>query len=221
MISSIRFFIVVMMTRSAFIRSLSTRASSSTAQQGRGSISATVLTTASVASLLTNPALLSSSSSSNKNNNNDKNTTFAVYNPANAQQVVAHVPVMGRTDADAAISRAATALPFWRDETTASFRAGILQAWSRAMRDQAQDLAVIMTLESGKPLCESLSEVAYATSFLDYYAAEAARPTSAGGGFIVPSPFTSTSSSSSSGAPRGQVMAIQQAVGVCAMITPW
>jgi aspartate-semialdehyde dehydrogenase len=220
MISSIRFFIVVMMTRSAFIRSLSTRASSSTAQQGRGSISATVLTTASVASLLTNPALLSSSSS-NKNNNNDKNTTFAVYNPANAQQVVAHVPVMGRTDADAAISRAATALPFWRDETTASFRAGILQAWSRAMRDQAQDLAVIMTLESGKPLCESLSEVAYATSFLDYYAAEAARPTSAGGGFIVPSPFTSTSSSSSSGAPRGQVMAIQQAVGVCAMITPW
>jgi succinate-semialdehyde dehydrogenase/glutarate-semialdehyde dehydrogenase len=70
-----------------------------------------------------------------------------------------------------------------------------------------------MTLEAGKPLLESRSEVQYGRSFLDYYAAEAVRPN----GFLVPSPFTSASS----GQPRGQIMALQQAVGVTAMLTPW
>ena len=46
-----------------------------------------------------------------------------------------------------------------------------------------------MTLESGKPLKESIGEVGYGTSFIDYYAAEAVRPSSAGGGYICPSPF--------------------------------
>jgi succinate-semialdehyde dehydrogenase/glutarate-semialdehyde dehydrogenase len=73
-----------------------------------------------------------------------------------------------------------------------------------------------MTLESGKPLHESLGEVTYGTSFLDFYAAEAIRPSSAGGGFIVPSPF-----SHSDGAPRGKVMAFNEAVGVVSLITPW
>lgn len=74
-----------------------------------------------------------------------------------------------------------------------------------------------MTLESGKPLAESKGEVNYAASFLDYYAAEAIRPTSAGGGFIIPTPFVDAARA----APRGQIMAIQQAVGVTALITPW
>jgi succinate-semialdehyde dehydrogenase / glutarate-semialdehyde dehydrogenase len=204
----------MMMMRAAVIRSLST---SPPARSGRS-----VVLASSVSKLLRNPSLLSSSTPLKDNtSDDDKDTdTFAVYNPAHAQQqVIAHVPVMGRVHAEAAIARAATALPSWRDDTTAPYRAAILQAWSRAITDHAHDLAIIMTLESGKPLREALSEVAYATSFLDYYAAEAMRPTSAGGGFLVPSPFTC--SSSTSGAPRGQVMAIQQAVGVCAMITPW
>ena len=61
-----------------------------------------------------------------------------------------------------------------------------------------------------------IGEVAYAASFLEYYAGEAIRPTSAGGGFISASTFTN-----SDGSPRGQILAVQEAVGVTAMITPW
>jgi acyl-CoA reductase-like NAD-dependent aldehyde dehydrogenase len=84
------------------------------------------------------------------------------------------------------------------------------------MKSNSEDLATIMTLESGKPLAESRGEVNYAASFLDYYAGEAIRATGAGGGFLAPSTF-----SAPSGAPRGHIMAIQQAVGVTALITPW
>eukprot|EP00545_Synedropsis_sp_CCMP1620_P009387 CAMPEP_0119008006 /NCGR_PEP_ID=MMETSP1176-20130426/3398_1 /TAXON_ID=265551 /ORGANISM="Synedropsis recta cf, Strain CCMP1620" /LENGTH=400 /DNA_ID=CAMNT_0006960257 /DNA_START=374 /DNA_END=1574 /DNA_ORIENTATION=+ len=69
-----------------------------------------------------------------------------------------------------------------------------------------------MTLESGKPLQESLGEVNYGTSFLDYYAAEALRPS----GTILPTAFAHPD-----GSPRGQAMAFQQAVGVTGLITPW
>ena len=77
--------------------------------------------------------------------------------------------------------------------------------------------AKIMTLESGKPLHEARGEVSYGTSFLDYYAAEALRSNSAGGGFLSPTPFTVPGST----APRGKIMVINEAVGVCALITPW
>jgi succinate-semialdehyde dehydrogenase/glutarate-semialdehyde dehydrogenase len=73
-----------------------------------------------------------------------------------------------------------------------------------------------MALESGKSIKESLGEISYGVSFLDYYAAEALRPSSAGGGFLVPTPF-----SHQDGAPRGQILTLQQAVGVCALIAPW
>merc|ERR1712159_183107 len=108
------------------------------------------------------------------------------------------------------------ALPSWRDETTASHRASLLTKWGALMAENADDLATIMTLESGKPLAESHGEVNYAKAFLDYYAAEAIRPTGAGGGFMVPCPFPG-----SNGGPKGHVMAMQQAVGVAAMVTPW
>jgi len=78
-------------------------------------------------------------------------------------------------------------------------------------------LAVIMTYESGKPLAESRGEVAYAASFLDYYAGEAVRPSSAGGGMIIPTTFSTPTNN----IPRGQLLAMKEAVGVTAMITPW
>jgi len=84
------------------------------------------------------------------------------------------------------------------------------------MEDHKDDLATIMTLESGKPIRESLGEVAYASSFFQYYAAEAVRPTAAGGGFLTPTPFEMPN-----GRPRGTMIAIQEGVGVTAMITPW
>ncbi|KAL3917114.1 MAG: hypothetical protein SGILL_004863, partial [Bacillariaceae sp.] len=88
------------------------------------------------------------------------------------------------------------------------------------MHQNAQDLATIMTLESGKPLSESLGEVQYARSFLDYFAAEAVRSTSAGGGFLVPTPF-SKPNDGGGGGPKGHILAVQQAVGVSALIAPW
>jgi succinate-semialdehyde dehydrogenase/glutarate-semialdehyde dehydrogenase len=142
-----------------------------------------------------------------------ENPSFQVTDPASPDTILAEVPSM---DAREAIVRSHEALPSWRDDTTAGFRASLLQEWSRLVSKHADDLAMLMTLESGKPVAESAGEVNYGKSFLDYYAAEATRPTGAGGGFVTPSAF-----SSPSGSPRGQTFAIQQAVGVTAMITPW
>jgi len=130
---------------------------------------------------------------------------------------VADVRRMGRGDAEEAIGRASEALPGWRDGTTAHARSSVLSRWSRLIEENRDDVAAIMTLESGKPLAESLGEVAYGRSFLDYYAAEAVRPGSAGGGFVSPSPFVGDDGAS----PRGRIMAVHEAVGVCALITPW
>ena len=99
--------------------------------------------------------------------------------------------------------RASGALSSWKDGTTALQRSGILSQWSNLIKENAEDVAKIMTLESGKPLQESRGEINYGCSFLEYSAAEAVRPNSAGGGYIAPSPFTA----SDSGAPRGKIMA--------------
>lgn len=168
--------------------------------------------------LLQDPSLLLnwdpiSSSSSDKVNHE----TFDVTNPADPEMTLARVPSLNASDA---IDRSSQALPSWKDETTAANRGSLLTAWSALVLAHQEDLAVIMTLESGKPLAESRGEVKYAASFLDYYAGEAIRPTGAGGGFVTPSPFADDSGSGR-GSPRGQLLAIQQPVGVCAMITPW
>lgn len=138
---------------------------------------------------------------------------FQVFDPASPTTILAEVATR---DPKAAIEKCSDALPAWRDETTAAHRASLLTKWSNLMGENADDLATIMTLESGKPLPESYGEVNYAKAFLEYYAAEAIRPTGAGGGFMVPSPFPGTD-----GGPKGQVMALQQAVGVAGMVAPW
>ena len=92
-------------------------------------------------------------------------------------------------------------------------RSNVLSKWSALITENSDDIAKIMTLESGKPLAESKGEVAYGTSFLDYFAGEAIRPGCSGGGYMSPSPFTD-----GSGAPRGKIMAINEAVGVCGLM---
>jgi succinate-semialdehyde dehydrogenase/glutarate-semialdehyde dehydrogenase len=139
--------------------------------------------------------------------------TFPVFDPASPTTILAKVSTRNPT---AAIEKCSETLPSWRDKTTASQRASLLTKWSALIADHSDDLATIMTLESGKPLAESQGEVNYARSFLDYFAAEAIRPTGAGGGFMVPSPFPGAD-----GGPKGPVLAMQQAVGVAAMVTPW
>ncbi len=143
----------------------------------------------------------------------DHGESFQVYDPASPKTILATVSTR---DPQAAIEKCSRVLPSWRDQTTAAHRASLLREWSNLLTIHEDDLATIMTLESGKPLLESRGEVNYAKSFLDYYAAEAIRPTGAGGGFFVPSPFATPQ-----GGPKGQVLVMQQAVGVAALITPW
>ena len=68
-----------------------------------------------------------------------------------------------------------------------------------------------MTLECGKPLPESLGEVEYGASFLDYYAGECMRPNGLNGGTLIPSPFAQPPSGKES---RGTLMSVNEAVGV-------
>jgi len=162
----------------------------------------------SVSSYLENPSLLPSVS--------QDTPTFAVMNPADPFHTVTKVPLQTRHDCERMIALSAAALSAWRDGTTAAHRAALLTKWSQLIQANKRDIATLMTLESGKPLSESLGEVNYGTSFLDYYAGEAIRPTNAGGGFLSPTPF-----SHGDGTPRGQIIAIQQAIGVTGLITPW
>jgi succinate-semialdehyde dehydrogenase len=143
--------------------------------------------------------------------------TFEVHNPADPEKVVGEVSVMDRKAAKTCIQHSNEALASWRDGTTAAERSRLLTEWARLIQENRNDIATIMTMESGKPLQESLGEVTYGTSFLEFYAAEGVRSTGAGGGFLVPTPFVHAET----GAPRGQIMVMQQAVGVTACITPW
>lgn len=150
---------------------------------------------------------------------NDDLTWFDVYDPATSMiNSIAQVPSL-HAHVEPILETSQEALETkWRDGTTAAYRGSLLAQWSQLMLqpDILDDLAVIMTMESGKPLAESKGEIKYAASFLEYFAAEAIRPTN--GGFLVPTPFVQADGGSR---PRGQIMAKQQAVGVCAMITPW
>lgn len=174
----------------------------------------------SVTRQLQNPAVLLSelcapSADTTTTASSSSTKSFEVRDPASPETVLANVPVMDVNDARTAIESAHDALEHWRDGTTAAHRSKLLHQWSQLIHQHANDIAIIMTLESGKPIRESRGEIEYGRSFLDYYAAEAVRPTNAG--FLVPTPFAETGT----GKPRGQIMAVYQAVGVAALITPW
>lgn len=159
-------------------------------------------------SLLGDPSLVESTHESKE--------SFPVYNPAEPDSIVGYAPLMNGAHAKEAIKRSHQALASWRDDTTAQYRSDVLIKWSQLIQDNAEDIAIIMTLESGKPLSESRGEVAYGRSFLDFFAAEAVRQTGSGGGMLIPTPFATPE-----GRPRGNVMAIQQAIGVVCAISPW
>lgn len=142
-------------------------------------------------------------------------TEFSIE-PHNFQQSLAMVESVDSSMISSIIQTSSSILASWRDETTALHRSKILQQLSHLIHINRDDLANIMTLESGKPLHESYAEIQYASSYIDFYAGETIRPTSAGGGFLIPTPFQNLQ-----GKPKGTLMAIQQAVGVTAMITPW
>ncbi|HWP00370.1 MAG TPA: NAD-dependent succinate-semialdehyde dehydrogenase [Methylococcus sp.] len=130
--------------------------------------------------------------------------TFSVLNPANGQ-ILAHVPNLGTTETRRAIAAAEKAWSGWRS-LTARARGAILRRWFELLVNATEDLSRLMTLEQGKPLAEAKSEIAYAASFVEWFAEEAKRTY----GEVIPSPW-----------PDKRLLVIRQSVGVCAAITPW
>ncbi len=134
----------------------------------------------------------------------DGGGTIKVDNPSTGE-IVGTVPNMGAAETKRAIELANVALPAWRAKT-AKERSVILRKWFDLMMANQDDLAAIMTAEQGKPLAEAKGEIAYAASFIEWFAEEGKRVY----GDTIP-PFT---------ADR-RIVVLKQPIGVCAAITPW
>ena len=134
----------------------------------------------------------------------DNRTRFDVDNPATGN-VVGSVPNMGAAETRRAIDAANAALPAWRSRP-AKERANILRKWYELILANADDLALLMTTEQGKPMTEAKAEVVYGASFVEWFAEEAKRVY----GDVIPTPTNDR-----------RLLVIKQPIGVCAAITPW
>jgi succinate-semialdehyde dehydrogenase/glutarate-semialdehyde dehydrogenase len=134
----------------------------------------------------------------------DAGGSFAVTNPATGERIV-EVTDMGAAETRRAIDAAQRALPAWRAKP-AKERAAVLRKWYDLILAHADDLALLMTTEQGKPLAEARGEVVYGASFVEWFAEEGRRAY----GDVIPTI-----------APDRRLLAIKQPIGVCAAITPW
>jgi succinate-semialdehyde dehydrogenase/glutarate-semialdehyde dehydrogenase len=134
----------------------------------------------------------------------DNGKTIPVTNPASGSQI-GTIPAMGAEETRRAIQAASVAWPAWRAKT-AKDRSAILRRWYELMMANQDDLAVLMTLEQGKPLAESRSEITYAASFLEWFAEEARRVY----GDTIPGHQADK-----------RIIVTKEPIGVCAAITPW
>ena len=134
----------------------------------------------------------------------DGGGTLPVHNPATSASL-GTVPNMGTDETRRAIAAAAAALPAWAART-AKDRAGLMRRWFDLMLANQDDLAVLMTAEQGKPLAESKGEIAYAASFIEWFAEEGKRLY----GDVIPGHQADK-----------RILVLRQPVGVVAAITPW
>jgi len=134
----------------------------------------------------------------------DSGAAIDVTNPATGE-VIGTVPKFLGKETRAAIAAAKRAFPAWAAKT-AGERAAILRRWNDLMLANADDLALIMTSEQGKPLAESKGEVAYSASFIEWFAEEGRRVY----GDVIPSH-----------AADKRIVVLKQPVGVVCAITPW
>ena len=134
----------------------------------------------------------------------DAGGSIAVTNPASGA-LLGHVPDMGTAETRRAIAAAAKAMPAWAART-AKDRSVLLRRWFESMLEHQDDLAQLMTAEQGKPLAESKGEIAYAASFIEWFAEEGKRLY----GDIIPGHQADK-----------RIMVLRQPVGVVAAITPW
>lgn len=131
-------------------------------------------------------------------------STFDVTNPSTGE-VIAQVADCTTAHAQKAVEAAQTAFHSW-SKKSASKRGYLLKRWNTLIMKHQDDLATIMTLEQGKPLAEAKGEIAYASSFIDWFAEEGRRIY----GETIPAPDSDK-----------RLIVIKQPVGVVAAITPW
>lgn len=134
----------------------------------------------------------------------DDRETIPVTNPANGQ-LIGTVPLCGAEETRRAIAAAEIAQRSWRN-LPAKARTNVLRRLNDLMLANLHDLALIMTLEQGKPLAESRGEIVYAASFIEWFAEEARRIH----GDVVPAPQSDR-----------RFLVLKQPIGVTAAITPW
>ncbi len=134
----------------------------------------------------------------------EDNAKIAVTNPADGE-IVGHIPSLTAKQIEGAINASEKAFKSWR-ALPAAKRSALLRKWFDLMIEQADDLAMIMTCEQGKPLKEARGEILYAASFVEWFAEEAKRTY----GDTIPSPQVNQ-----------RITVIKQPIGVTAAITPW
>ncbi|MDG6099517.1 NAD-dependent succinate-semialdehyde dehydrogenase [Alteromonas sp. ZYF713] len=130
--------------------------------------------------------------------------SLEVDNPATGE-VIATIPQLDADAVNQAVTAANDAFKLWRKKTPAE-RGELVRKWYELMVEHTDKLATIMTTEQGKPLAEAKGEIAYAASYVKWFAEEAMRIN----GEILPA-----------GTPDTQIRVSRDPVGVCAAITPW
>jgi succinate-semialdehyde dehydrogenase / glutarate-semialdehyde dehydrogenase len=134
----------------------------------------------------------------------ESGATIEVNNPATGE-ILGTVPRMGANETWRAIEAAKDAFSDW-SRRPAKERSNLMRRWYDLIMANVDDLGALMTAEQGKPLAEAKGEVAYAASFIEWFAEEAKRVY----GDTIPSPWKDR-----------RLVVIKQPIGVCAAITPW
>ncbi|QJR16149.1 NAD-dependent succinate-semialdehyde dehydrogenase [Usitatibacter palustris] len=134
----------------------------------------------------------------------DSGQRFDVDNPGDGT-LVGSVPSMGAPETQRAIAAAQAAFPAWA-ALPAKERSKVLRKWFDLIVANADDLALLLTTEQGKPLAEAKGEVIYGASFVEWFAEEAKRVY----GDVIPTPMNDR-----------RLLVIKQPVGVVGAITPW
>src|SRR5919108_702711 len=130
--------------------------------------------------------------------------TLPVEDPATGE-TIAEIPDATADDAEAALAAAHESFQEFRNHPPRE-RADILRRAYDLITERADDLALLMTLEMGKPVAESKAEITYASNFFRWYSEEATR---------IDGRYTVNETG------VGRVLTMKQAVGPCIFITPW
>ncbi len=136
--------------------------------------------------------------------NSIQGETFQIHNPSDLS-IIGTMPNMKKEDTSLAIKFARKSWEEWRNQTGKD-RSLIIRNWHNLILQNIDDLALIMTIENGKPIADSKGEINYASWFTDWFAEEAKRTY----GKTIPSTIKNR-----------RILTIKQSIGVCGIITPW